>query len=1042
MNLSFKTHSRNYYHETSYLTLVAYLNGNPVGHIDFNVFENNLSIEMVEVKKDFKRRGIGKAMMDELYKEYPDLDVNIGYTTDEGEAFFEKNPVRQLDREQGFSNKDFVLSHLEGGKNSEEVHYQSLDFALYTVGISLNEYDMSWEPHIKKFWKDVEKVKDWSKPAKYLRDRRGLKRNASTTTQFMSEFKSNTIPSHDSVDRVYDDSVAIDLIPSKDSILIASIVSLDGPGSGAGTDAMKWLVSLANKHNVTLELYPSRIGAEGPRKGELTSWYSRLGFKPDVGNKMVYKPTNGIPEHLLQSGNDRYENGKIIRGVVSKLSKSEIEIPKEVAQKFEDLADEQRGAPEHAMVQAQHVIGGGLLSVIIEHAGDLIHRMSEMTSYGYTGREYVAEKLEKLKRWLGSPYGVKKEIDENAEANARYDKIDINTYWKRVNDALKVYVQEHRKLTPYNKAQQLANDIAIKCGWQMYAAAFSSVLELEKLVNSPDWDKHAREYTLDESGNLKRYGTTKKLAKRDLYYHGTSSTLLRKILKEGLNPSPKERQFDREQYEDRGGTRSISPYGGVYMTSNPFSSYSFSNTAKRNFGGNNLLLALTYESETPTTLLDEDPVGFWMLDAIGTRFFDTLRHIENAAEKYHMSTWSLEYAFKDIEKGDITDKSHELVDSLVSMINNSDTKLANVAEHVLNREYSKRFIDDETLKHIKPKIVSLMVAVYKANIKHLLDEELKHKMPQLRGSLQELKDATNVLSKYINTQGHDKLDHRIRSTEPIGFSGKNRIITILEFVEYKVGIEDAFLIKDVFIRYGTDWTMFKNLFEERLGYPFRVFDKTGKVIYKYYGRANSDALDKIWSQSLDAFKTSSNLMSLNIGNEVVSMAKYEIINHPINQVYYPDFIGHIVDVPPANAIVQEVTQNQAVIASIINKAKKIAHDSPTTKKRIQAPHNPNLWLEFYYRLHEPVMIYNQATGDYFSYEERDDMGGLSPDDKTFINENLRDIDNWYDMTDLELSDSEDDGQPTMHDEYQDLPWGGDDTPFGVDLDGDMYGDEF
>ena len=42
-----------------------------------------------------------------------------------------------------------------------------------------------------------------------------------------------------------------------------------------------------------------------------------------------------------------------------------IELPDKVAAAFEELGAEQRGHPEHAMLKAQHLLGGGVMSHVL-----------------------------------------------------------------------------------------------------------------------------------------------------------------------------------------------------------------------------------------------------------------------------------------------------------------------------------------------------------------------------------------------------------------------------------------------------------------------------------------------------------------------------------------------------------------------------------------------------------------------------------------------------------------------------------------------------
>lgn len=55
-------------------------------------------------------------------------------------------------------------------------------------------------------------------------------------------------------------------------------------------------------------------------------------------------------------------------------------VPQKVIEAFQRLADQQRGGPERAMLNVLHYYGGGPLW-IIEHVGDLIHRMSQQHAW-------------------------------------------------------------------------------------------------------------------------------------------------------------------------------------------------------------------------------------------------------------------------------------------------------------------------------------------------------------------------------------------------------------------------------------------------------------------------------------------------------------------------------------------------------------------------------------------------------------------------------------------------------------------------------------
>ena len=58
-----------------------------LGYIDYSIFNNKLSIKMVEVKEEYKRMGIGTQLMQFLKKENPDKVIIKGMATEEGSSF-------------------------------------------------------------------------------------------------------------------------------------------------------------------------------------------------------------------------------------------------------------------------------------------------------------------------------------------------------------------------------------------------------------------------------------------------------------------------------------------------------------------------------------------------------------------------------------------------------------------------------------------------------------------------------------------------------------------------------------------------------------------------------------------------------------------------------------------------------------------------------------------------------------------------------------------------------------------------------------------
>src|SRR5258706_203328 len=84
---------------------------------------------------------------------------------------------------------------------------------------------------------------------------------------------------------------------------------------------------------------------------------------------------------------------------------------------FINLGHIQRGRPENAMLKVQRIMGGGILNPVVEHAGDIMHRMNDGPTFKYAGYEYVKTKVELCIKYLTSSYGFVKEFKENVANN-------------------------------------------------------------------------------------------------------------------------------------------------------------------------------------------------------------------------------------------------------------------------------------------------------------------------------------------------------------------------------------------------------------------------------------------------------------------------------------------------------------------------------------------------------------------------------------------------------------------------------------------------
>jgi len=178
-------------------------------------------------------------------------------------------------------------------------------------------------------------------------------------------------------------------------------------------------------------------------------------------------------------------------------------LPGDVVQVFVELGNAQRGAPEAAMERAQLAMGGGVMNVLIEHVGDLTHRMSHMARHDYDGYGEVHEKLNTTLYYLRSDYGFEREMWENFQNNARARGVPYDGYWKRIREALAVYTEAHRKLPAYNEAQWLAREAAIETGELHFDLVEKYLKKLQRMQKTREmWHKAAFAYARDTDGRL------------------------------------------------------------------------------------------------------------------------------------------------------------------------------------------------------------------------------------------------------------------------------------------------------------------------------------------------------------------------------------------------------------------------------------------------------------------------------------------------------------------------------------------------------------
>lgn len=269
-----------------------------------------------------------------------------------------------------------------------------------------------------------------------------------------------------------------------------------------------------------------------------------------------------------------------------------------------------------------------------------------------------------------------------------------------------------------------------------------------------------------------------------LYYHGTCSKYLSSILKQGMLPTSKEGVWKKEDPESSFHTPSRQSFEGTYWSSNVITSLRYANDAKRKFGGNALVVFAQLQPKS--TLPDED---------------DFISIIGRALDK----VWGKEYSVGSSE--------HALASVFVSLAT-KDEHGKKIQDNFRGAIYEH--LDDlvKETPQLNDALDALLLAEVKRKLSHVHDVEylIKRNLPnttfpaslKLKPKAEAEQDYRNALRPVMTmlrrlTTTADSYHKTLRIAEPVLFSGRNRIITILEILESEEGSSTKYVLK---VRYG------------------------------------------------------------------------------------------------------------------------------------------------------------------------------------------------------------------------------------------------
>lgn len=92
--VTIRTESLGNHHGQSDLLMIASINNINVGTLEFSIFNDEPYVNMIKVKDQYKRQGIGTMLIKELQRKFPETEIHMGMSTEEGSKFLESIPKK------------------------------------------------------------------------------------------------------------------------------------------------------------------------------------------------------------------------------------------------------------------------------------------------------------------------------------------------------------------------------------------------------------------------------------------------------------------------------------------------------------------------------------------------------------------------------------------------------------------------------------------------------------------------------------------------------------------------------------------------------------------------------------------------------------------------------------------------------------------------------------------------------------------------------------------------------------------------------------
>lgn len=289
-------------------------------------------------------------------------------------------------------------------------------------------------------------------------------------------------------------------------------------------------------------------------------------------------------------------------------------------------------------------------------------------------------------------------------------------------------------------------------------------------------------------------------------FHGTSTKFLRTILKKGMEPYPKTKMWDVDPSADE--TRSSrASLGGSYWTSNLLTATSSALNTKQKFGGNRLIVIANIQQQQ--SFMDEDNVTFETKHVM----LETIIDILNVSPDAYPQIAHIFYDNKELKskmQNYFVEKFHSYI------IYNKNMP---IPRNLLKTHFDNYFI--RIFSHLKNKKDSI-------NDVFKYVENKPEDIPNIQDAEKMYQDTLDKVTKYYRKNAieiDNSFNHTLRITEPVTFSGANKITHIIE-------IPDDYEEK-LILHYGDKNNILEKFIKEyrrKKGELFGIVDKYGNDV--------------------------------------------------------------------------------------------------------------------------------------------------------------------------------------------------------------------